>query len=145
MAVWDSLSRLWDSYHWSWSHLAVGLLTFAVSFVVTTGAVIWVLIRLPPTYLRAAADRTPRPPRHPLLAVAVWVGKNLVGAVVVLVGFIMALPGVPGPGLVTMALGIVLLEFPGKKQLEQRFVRHPRVLDAINRIRRRFNRQPLEV
>lgn len=73
------------------------------------------------------------------------VGRNLAGGVLVLLGAIMAVPGVPGQGLLTMLIGLTLLSFPGKRRLERRFVRKPALLGAINRLRARFARPPLEV
>jgi hypothetical protein len=73
------------------------------------------------------------------------VGKNLAGVVLVLLGLIMALPGVPGQGLLTALIGLTLLSFPGKRRVERRFVRIPALLRAINRLRARFARPPLEL
>ena len=63
----------------------------------------------------------------------------------VLLGLIMALPGVPGQGLLTALIGLTLLSFPGKRKLERRFVKIPALLRAINRLRARFARPPLEL
>jgi hypothetical protein len=83
-------------------------------------------------------------PRRPLLLRwAVALGKNLLGLVLVLLGAIMALPGVPGQGLLTMIIGMTILDFPGKRRLEVRFLHRPRILGALNRLRARFGRQPL--
>ncbi|HEY6478335.1 MAG TPA: hypothetical protein VI456_17280 [Polyangia bacterium] len=73
------------------------------------------------------------------------VGRNLGGAVLVVLGAIMAVPGVPGQGLLTMLIGLTLLSFPGKRRLERRLVRMPPVLRGINRLRARFARPPLEL
>jgi hypothetical protein len=72
-------------------------------------------------------------------------GRNLTGALLVVVGAVMALPGVPGQGLLTMLIGLTLLSFPGKRRLERRILRVPAVLRAINRLRARFSRPPLEL
>ena len=45
-----------------------------------------------------------------------WTGlilKNLLGVLLVILGGIMTLPGVPGPGILTILLGVMLLNFPG--------------------------------
>jgi len=42
-----------------------------------------------------------------------------------------------------MIIGITILDFPGKRRLELRLLRKPRVLHALNRLRTRFRRQPL--
>jgi hypothetical protein len=83
--------------------------------------------------------------RSGLVRALAFVGKNLAGGVLVLLGLIMAIPGVPGQGLLTVLIGLTLLSFPGKRRLERRFVRMPALLRAINRLRARFARPPLEI
>ena len=83
--------------------------------------------------------------QHVVVRALALVAKNLSGAVLVALGLIMALPGVPGQGLLTMLIGLTLLSFPGKRRLERRFVRIPALLGAINRLRKRFARPPLEL
>ena len=73
------------------------------------------------------------------------VGKNLAGGFMIIVGFIMALPGVPGQGVLTMIIGLTLVDFPGKRALERRLVGRPFVLGKLNALRRRFKRSALEL
>jgi hypothetical protein len=40
-------------------------------------------------------------------------------------GIILALPGVPGQGILTVLIGVMLLEFPGKRRLERAIVGRP--------------------
>jgi hypothetical protein len=82
---------------------------------------------------------------HVVVRVLGAVARNLAGALLVIVGAIMALPGVPGQGLLTMLIGLTLLSFPGKRKLERRILRVPAVLRGINRLRARFARPPLEL
>jgi hypothetical protein len=70
--------------------------------------------------------------------------KNIVGVVVFCAGFVMALPLVPGPGLLLMLVGLGLVDFPGKRALEQRILRQPRVLSSVNRTRACFGRPPMQ-
>jgi uncharacterized membrane protein YesL len=82
---------------------------------------------------------------HPVVRAAGFLARNLVGALLVIVGAIMAVPGVPGQGLLTMLIGITFLSFPGKRRLERRILRVPAVQHGINRLRARFARPPLEL
>ena len=66
--------------------------------------------------------------------------KNLLGVVLVALGIVMSLPGVPGQGILTILLGIMLLDFPGKRNLEHKMVSRPQVLNAINKLRHRFGK-----
>ncbi len=73
----------------------------------------------------------------------VRVGKNLLGALFLLAGFLMLF--LPGQGVLTMLIGMLLLEFPGKRELERRVVRRPAVLGVLNRLRARAGRPPFVV
>ena len=82
-----------------------------------------------------------REPRHVLVAI----GKNAGGVLLVLLGLVMALPGIPGQGILTMIVGLTMIDFPGKRGLERRLIGRPHILHAINRLRARFGRAPLEM
>jgi uncharacterized membrane protein YesL len=82
---------------------------------------------------------------HVVVRTLGFLARNLAGAVLVILGAIMAIPGVPGQGLLTMLIGLTLLSFPGKRRLERRLLRVPAVLHGINRLRARFSRPPLEL
>jgi len=49
----------------------------------------------------------------------------------------------PGQGILTMLIGISLLDFPGKRTLEKKIVCHPSVHRAIDKIRQRAGQSPL--
>jgi hypothetical protein len=83
--------------------------------------------------------------RHPIIRVLGLVGKNLAGVLVVMLGIIMAVPGVPGQGTLLILTGLTLVDFPGKRRLERNLIRRPSVLKLINGLRERFHRAPLEI
>lgn len=83
--------------------------------------------------------------RHPLLRGLLAVLRNLVGGVVLLMGLVMIVPLVPGPGLVFLLLGLSLVTFPGKRSLELKLLRLPSVNGFITRLRARFGRAPFEL
>jgi hypothetical protein len=115
------------------------VITFVTSILVT----VFVLIKLPDTYFKASHGREFWVERHPVLRWGGFVVKNLLGAFLVLLGVLMSLPGVPGQGVLTILLGVMLLDFPGKRKLELKLVSRPKVLRTINRIRHRFDKSPL--
>lgn len=81
----------------------------------------------------------------PVLRVLGLIGKNLAGVVMFLLGFVMALPGIPGQGVLTMIIAVTLIDFPGKRELERRLVGRPWVLKHLNNVRKRFHREPLDL
>jgi hypothetical protein len=127
----------------SWWDVVIGLVVFAVSFVVSLAVVIWVILKLPVDYLRDG-EENPVERNHWLpasLLIALW--RNLIGLVLVVIGIILSLPGVPGQGFLTIVLGLMLMQFPGKRYLEKRLLGRPDVLGMLNRIRQRYGREPL--
>lgn len=59
------------------------------------------------------------------------------------IGVIVALPGVPGPGMLTMFFAVLLLDFPGKVRIVRWLLSRELVLTRVNRLRARFNVPPL--
>ncbi len=74
---------------------------------------------------------------------ALWVGKNVLGIILILGGVVLMFPGVPGPGVVVVLLGLTITDIPGKHKLLLKIVRHPRVLRSMNKLRHRFGRPAL--
>lgn len=99
--------------------------------------------KLPVTYFQPTHERDFLVNRHRAVRWSGMVFKNLIGFILVVLGIVMSLPGVPGQGVLTILLGIMLLDFPGKRSFEYKLVSRPRVLQAINGLRRKFGKPPL--
>ncbi len=113
-----------------------------VSLALVAAILPLVVVRLPADYFSRNPARRPAAPRTP--SRFVWrIGKNLVGALFVLAGFAMLF--LPGQGVLTIVIGVLLLDFPGKYRLERWLVSRRGVLGAINRVRAKFDKPPLEV
>lgn len=120
------------------SLLALSLLTFLLTLL----AVPWLIVRIPHDYF-ARGDRVAYDPgSHRLLRLAFLAGKNLLGLVFVLMGFGMLV--LPGQGLLTILIGVMLLDFPGKYDFERWLVQRPPILRSVNWLRGRFERRPLD-
>jgi UPF0716 family protein affecting phage T7 exclusion len=133
---------------WIIEDLTWGAVFFATSLFVATlvGSLLVVglfLIRLPATYFQDFHSRDFWVDRHPVLRLAARSGKNVLGVMLIVAGGILSLPGVPGQGLLTMLIGLMLIDLPGKRRLERKLVGRPRILRTINRLRKRFGRPPL--
>ncbi len=81
--------------------------------------------------------------RHPAIRLVMLVLKNGAGVVLLAAGFVMLF--IPGQGLLTMFIGLMLMNFPGKRRLELGLVKYPRIQHGINWIRRRSGREPLQL
>jgi len=127
----------------TWRDAIIGLVLFVVTFAGSIGLVSLMLVRIPATYFHSSHDRALWVDRHRALRWSGMLLKNLIGVVLVILGIIMSLPGVPGQGILTILLGLMLLDVPGKRRLEQKLVKRPKVLQTINQLRGKFGRPPL--
>jgi len=127
---------------------ALGLITQAVIVaaiaIATTALGVAMVVWMPADYFHAGPASPPAWwRRHPVLLGAGLLVKNSLGALFVIAGAVMALPLVPGPGLLFMLLGFSVLDFPGKRTVERRLLGVQTVLRSLNAIRARFRRPPL--
>ncbi len=122
---------------------ALGIFS-VVGFVASLILLPWGIARIPDDYF--ARRRAPRPAWHDAHRIIYWmikVGKNLIGALLILAGVAMLV--LPGQGILAILLGLMMLEFPGKRGLELWLMRRKRVAQAMNWIRAKAGRSPLEV
>lgn len=116
----------------------------AATFVGSLVAVPWLVVRIPADYFaRGHYRRLPWANRHPVVRALLHVGKNLIGGLFIVAGIAMLV--LPGQGILTIVIGILLLDFPGKRELERRIVARPAILHSINWLRRRGGKPPLVV
>jgi hypothetical protein len=137
------LARLFEGTTLTERVLWVGGL-FAASSLLSLAAVVAVLVALPVNYFQDGGAPA-EGPRSPLLRWAWKIAKNILGLVLIALGLVLSVPGVPGQGLLTIVIGLILLDYPGKRGLERRIVARPAVLRTINRVRTRFGRPPMEL
>jgi len=135
----ETLSQ-WIAGH----HLLLTTLGFG-SLLVFIGSLFflpWLIARIPADYF-CHERREPAPWKqlHPLARFAVLLLKNLVGLALLLAGVAMLL--LPGQGWLSIFLGLILMDYPGKFQLERQIVSRPKLLQLINWLRRRQNQPPL--
>jgi len=112
-----------------------------VFFVGSLIAIPFILVRLPADFFDIRVPRPWMEDHHPVLRVLGHLVKNLVGAIFLFAGFLMLF--LPGQGILTMLIGISMLDFPGKRKVEAKLIGQPTVLNAINGMREKFGKPPL--
>jgi hypothetical protein len=127
----------------TWQGVLFGVLAFVVTFAISLAVVSYIMVKIPANYFKKGHPRKVLPNHHPAVRFLAIVGKNLLGFLLVVLGVVMSLPGVPGQGILTILLGIMLLDFPGKRDLEHKLVSMPRVHHVINKLRHRFGKPSL--
>ncbi|MCC6295347.1 MAG: hypothetical protein IT469_01430 [Pseudomonadales bacterium] len=124
----------------------LGWLTFAsvATFLVSVVTLPWLVARIPADYFaHRKRHATPLKQRHPVIRLALLIGKNLLGAILLAGGLMMLF--VPGQGLLTMAMGLLLLDYPGKFALERRLAGQHAVLAGLNWLRAKAGAEPLVI
>lgn len=129
----------------AWQYALGGVAVFAASFVISLLVICVLLVKLPATYFLDSHDRCLWVDRHPVIRVAGLLVKNALGIGLILLGLALSVPMVPGQGLLTILIGLMLLDFPGKRRLERKILQRPRILAGINRLRLRYGRAPLQL
>ncbi len=115
-----------------------------ITFVGTLVLVPILVIRIPDDYFLANRRRVSRWRRmHPVPGIALLVAKNVCGGIFLVAGIAMLV--LPGQGILTILVGVMLLNFPGKYRLERRFARTKPLARAINWIRAKAGQTPLRI
>ena len=126
--------------HWQGLLLAASAASLFIG-VATVLAVPWIVTRLPPEYFSRQRRETWRSEfQRPLPALVLVLVKNALGFVLALLGLVMLLT--PGQGVLTLLVGLMLMNFPGKYRLERWLVQRAGVLRGLNWLRRRRGQVP---
>ncbi|MBM4063213.1 MAG: hypothetical protein FJ265_19270 [Planctomycetes bacterium] len=129
---------------WSWCEAHPGLIGWL--FVGSLASLVLVALLLPVIVVRLDPDyfltsRREHARRGGPVYWGLLLGKNLLGFLFLFAGFLMLF--LPGQGLLTILIGLLLADFPGKRTLERRLVARPAILAFLNRMRARRGRSPL--
>ena len=73
----------------------------------------------------------------------VLIFKNLIGYSLILGGIMMLV--LPGQGLFTIIIGLMMSNYPGKYSIEKKFIAIPAILKSINWLRRKSNKPPIRI
>ena len=120
--------------------LAWGSLTL---FVVSLAVIPWLVTKIPADYFHAEYRRSKVTGVKPLPIQLLLGLKNLLGFLLILLGLVMLV--LPGQGILTIVIGLFLMNFPGKYKLERALVSRPKVLNSLNWIRAKAQKPPLIV
>ena len=121
--------------------LGVGL--FLLSFAISILAVGMVIIKIPADYFSSQYAAELMPGKPWLMRWSALILKNLLGVILILIGIALSVPGIPGQGILTILVGLILLDIPGKRPTEVRIIRRPSILKTVNNLRAKFNKLPL--
>ena len=129
----------------TWRKFLIGAAIFVGSFLLNLAIVSAILVKLPADHFSKNRKTKFWDGPNPALHAAKVIGKNIAGVLLVALGVVLSLPGVPGQGLLTILLGVMLLDFPGRDRLEQKLLSRPAIVTTIDKLRARFGKPPLKI
>lgn len=135
------LSEFWANLTLMQVLFGVGLFLLSVAF--SFGCIAVVMINIPADYFSSNYDPQFMPGKPWILRWSAVILKNILGVILVLLGIALSLPGIPGQGFLTILLGLIMLDIPGKRPIEARIIKRPSVHKSIDKLRARFDKPPL--
>jgi hypothetical protein len=131
---------------WGKSHQLIMWWTLAASVAIallTPIAVAWAVVQLPADYFtREKRRRSSTWEKYAVLRPLYLVAKNLLGFVLLVAGIAMLI--LPGQGLLTIVIAVILMDFPGKYRLERWLATRRPVWRSLNWLRKRAHRPELQ-
>lgn len=128
---------------YEYQHLLVWMgVCSAVIFFVSLLSLPWLVSKIPVDYFSPEKRQpTQWKTQRPMMRLVILIGKNCLGYLLLLGGLLMLV--LPGQGILTIATGLLLMDYPGKFRLERRVVNTPAVLKGLNWLRAKANQPPL--
>lgn len=118
----------------------------ASSLLIFVGSLLlipWLIVRIPADYfVRDKSRRSMLRGYNPLLISVLRVLRNLLASIFVAVGVVLLI--LPGQGLLTIFLGVVVADFPGKHRLVNWLVAQPGICRPLNWLRHRAGKEPIQ-
>ena len=137
------LSDLWESL--TLGRVAIGVGIFLLSLTFSFAAIAVVMVKIPANYFSSHYVQDFLPGSPWIVRWGAVIAKNVFGVFLVGLGIILSLPGVPGQGILTILLGLIMLDIPGKRPIESWIIKRPSVLSAVNNLRAKYSKPPLIV
>ncbi len=122
--------------------IVMGISSIFIFFISILG-ISWFVAQIPEDYfLRSKRQPSKWQEQKPILRFVVMFGKNLIGLSLIIGGLLMLV--LPGQGLLTIVTGLLLVNYPGKYKLEQKLSSMPSIFRALNWIRVKAKKPPLQ-
>ena len=119
----------------------LGTLSFTI-FIFSLLTIKWLVALIPSDYFIKKNNSEFRS-NYPIFWLVSIIIKNLVGYTLIVGGILMLV--LPGQGLFTIFVGLMLSNYPGKFYIERKFIAIPSVLRAINWLRKKSNTPSIKI
>ena len=137
--IFEHIFKLFENYK------SLIFLLSVISFVIFIFSLLsikWLVSLIPSDYF---IEKKPSKfkSKYPLIWLISMIVKNLIGYVLIVGGILMLV--LPGQGLFTIFIGLMMSNYPGKYFIERKFIAIPNVLRTINWLRKKSNQNPLRI
>ena len=112
----------------------------SIIFIVSLLSIGWLVSLIPNDYFINRKESKFKL-NYPVALIVSVVIKNIFGYILIFGGILMLI--LPGQGLITIFVGLLLSNYPGKYSIEKRIIASPKILKSINWLRKRSNEPPL--
>ena len=119
----------------------LGTLSFVI-FIFSLLTIKWLVALIPSDYFIQKNNSEFRS-NYPIFWLASIIIKNLIGYTLIIGGILMLV--LPGQGLFTIFIGLMLSNYPGKFYIERKFIAIPSVLKTINWLRKKSNTPSIRI
>jgi len=133
--MFSTMSDWLDQYTWILGTAAAASIALLMLSILATP---WIVSQLPADYLLRGESRSVR---HPMLKLIITILRTLIGASLIVLGLLMLV--LPGPGIVTLLVGLSVARFPGKQSLLRHIASRDSVFGSLNWMRQRYGTVPL--
>ena len=113
-----------------------------IIFIFSLLTIKWLVTLIPSDYFIKKNNSEFRS-NYPIFWLASIIIKNLIGYTLIIGGILMLV--LPGQGLFTIFIGLMLSNYPGKFYIERKFIATPSVLKTINWLRKKSNTPPIRI
>ncbi len=111
-------------------------------FIFSLVSIKWLVALIPTDYF-VKKNISKSKKSYSLLWLMSIIVKNIIGYTLILGGILMLV--LPGQGLFTILMGLILSNYPGKYTIEKRIISIPRILKTINWLRKKSNKPRLKI
>lgn len=111
-------------------------------FIFSLVSIKWLVALIPTDYF-VKKNISKSKKSYSLLWLMSIIVKNIIGYTLILGGILMLV--LPGQGLFTILMGLILSNYPGKYTIEKRIISIPSILKTINWLRKKSNKPRLKI
>ena len=135
----ENIKTLLDNYYDFFFWLGV---VSSIIFLISLLSIRWLVCMIPSDYF-IKKEQSKFKSNYPVAWIISSIIKNIFGYVLIFGGILMLV--LPGQGLITIFIGLMLSSYPGKYKIEKKIISIPRIFRTINWLRKKSDEPPLNL